>query len=265
MTALAVVVNYYGSSPRGRGTQSGARDVGADRRFIPARAGNTNAAIVPRPTAPVHPRAGGEHASAARRRSSPTGSSPRGRGTLQRFGDGGNQGRFIPARAGNTTFSTPMVGRSTVHPRAGGEHRPHPLEHRTRYGSSPRGRGTLRPGAQAMSGPRFIPARAGYRSAIARATAVHPRAGGEHIRERFPLKSPAGSSPRGRGPHARHGVKRLNTGSSPRGRGTPVEFRLVFVPVRFIPARAGNTSQCPRWPCPRPVHPRAGGEHSFSG
>jgi len=71
-----------GSSPRGRGTRAGLERRLAGPRFIPAWAGNTSIICAPRTVSAVHPRVGGEHSMAAWHRSSDTGSSPRGRGTL---------------------------------------------------------------------------------------------------------------------------------------------------------------------------------------
>ena len=69
--------------------------------------------------------------------------------------------RFIPARAGNTRRTNRPRSRSTVHPRAGGEHHEETYGMEVTNGSSPRGRGTL--DAPLLRGPRrrFIPARAG--------------------------------------------------------------------------------------------------------
>ena len=92
-------------------------------------------------------------------------------------------------------------------------------------GSSPRERGT----------PKKCPRPSA-------ATAVHPRASGEHAHgSRAPYRS---------------------AGSSPRERGTP-PHELGWSPAgRFIPARAGNTARrsCKTDTCP--VHPRASGEHA---
>ena len=71
---------------------------------------------------------------------------------------------------------------------------------------------------------RFIPARAGNThldlvSLVEKA--VHPRAGGEHVRKLRARSVPDGSSPRGRG------TQRLS--------------RRAVKLHRFIPARAGNT------------------------
>ena len=70
-----------GSSPRGRGTRSVLAHLLGLRRFIPARAGNTDCRDARGGTSPVHPRAGGEHFRRRKIASRLTGSSPRGRGT----------------------------------------------------------------------------------------------------------------------------------------------------------------------------------------
>ena len=155
-----------------------------------------------------------------------TGSSPRGRGTQRRRHGARTARRFIPARAGNT-LGTDCV-RVVVH------------------GSSSRGRGTPVAPLRALHIRRFIPARAGntrWPKPWDSRCPVHPRAGGEHDTGR--RLSPAG------------------TGSSPRGRGTLSAPRSGVRAHRFIPARAGNTALLPGRPGRRPVHPRAGGEHSF--
>ncbi|AHJ63200.1 Hypothetical protein GbCGDNIH3_1369 [Granulibacter bethesdensis] len=94
---------------------------------------------------------------------------------------------------------------------------------------------------------RFIPAQAGN-TQIGGLTElpapVHPRAGGEHVR--------------------RPALSRLPTGSSPRRRGTPPPPAGKAARVRFIPAQAGNTVFKCREHKGAAVHPRAGGEHSFS-
>ena len=153
----------------------------------------------------VHPRAGGEHLLVQVGSAYFIGSSPRGRGT--------------PLRS-RRAWRCP-----TVHPRAGGEHDKLRLRLRSRSGSSPRGRGTPPPGNRPESQHRFIPARAGNtapRAECAPVDPVHPRAGGEH-----PVTTP---------------VRRSSNGSSPRGRGTHRRNPRVAGIIRFIPARAGNTS-----------------------
>ena len=50
-------------------------------------------------------------------------------------------------------------------------------------------------------------------------------------------------------------------GSSPLARGTQPELVRLAHEVRFIPARAGNTSTIPGWHTGQAVHPRSRGEH----
>ena len=200
-------------------------DRNVERRFIPARAGNTRSHEGSAASAAVHPRAGGEHAGDASPGVPIAGSSPRGRGT-QHVGDPDfHVSRFIPARAGNTLD---IIFRAPQH-----------------NGSSPRGRGTREIKRGKAIADRFIPARAGNTCRARRwrpRGAVHPRAGGEH----------ASSSE-----HVPH-----RAGSSPRGRGTRAGDAQAHAEDRFIPARAGNTAENPVSVEFTTVHPRAGGEHA---
>ena len=241
--AIAIIT---GSSPRGRGTRPRPRRPRRDRRFIPARAGNTCSGAGSRRTYAVHPRAGGEHTHFRVGGDLWSGSSPRGRGT-RRGGHGApERSRFIPARAGNTPRRTRASPTPAVHPRAGGEHWPLSGAVCRWGGSSPRGRGTPDAALEMALGTRFIPARAGNtRRARSRwsTSAVHPRAGGEHT-------AFANSYYRARG-------------SSPRGRGTRVQAPSRAQHRRFIPARAGNTRRPGHPGREPPVHPRAGGEHTI--
>ena len=52
-------------------------------------------------------------------------------------------------------------------------------------------------------------------------------------------------------------------GSSPRMRGTPLDFPLDSLTLGIIPAYAGNTTSCPRYPCRCRDHPRVCGEHTY--
>ena len=92
-----------GSSPRGRGTPVAGWKPSPGHRFIPAWAGNTTRQASANTCVPVHPRVGGEHLAVVELCDLRYGSSPRGRGTPERFHIALEFRRFIPAWAGNTS------------------------------------------------------------------------------------------------------------------------------------------------------------------
>ncbi len=71
----------HGSSPRMRGTSKQLPALQAVDRFIPAHAGNIRSILTIPRSAPVHPRACGEHLAIHRQKTFVIGSSPRMRGT----------------------------------------------------------------------------------------------------------------------------------------------------------------------------------------
>ena len=89
------------------------------------------------------------------------GSSPRGRGKLDRAAGPGQVLGLIPARAGKTAPPERTHSCSTAHPRAGGENGDIVENTDPLLGSSPRGRG--KQGTQAVEAELrgLIPARAG--------------------------------------------------------------------------------------------------------
>ena len=193
---------------------------------------------------PVHPRVGGEHNCPVNHFENVRGSSPRGRGTRGGTCGGRSNPRFIPAWAGNTLKAWTFPRQATVHPRVGGEHPQTTGNARLIFGSSPRGRGTLRSAWFATGWKRFIPAWAGntYRQQqMWRSRTVHPRVGGEH--------------------GTRVSTSSNLIGSSPRGRGTLPVAQICHGPRRFIPAWAGNTPTKSSRGVVTSVHPRVGGEH----
>ena len=213
-----------GSSPLARGTPDQGQCNRRWHRFIPARAGNTGERSAPPSARTVHPRSRGEHSSWRKHIQRPSGSSPLARGTPDLPGSVSGVGRFIPARAGNTPWVVTMQ--------------------RCVDGSSPLARGTPARRPRHHPARRFIPARAGNTSALrplAPRVPVHPRSRGEHA--------------------AVAAEQVLGDGSSPLARGTLPGHAGPRGPLRFIPARAGNT----RWPGPvaarGSVHPRSRGEH----
>ncbi len=112
-----------------------------------------------------------------------------------------------------------------------------------RFGSSPRARGTGRLLPVPCCSSRFIPACAGNRFSEelgTQASTVHPRVRGEQER----------------------GIDRVfaGCGSSPRARGTDRQNRRNHMPLRFIPACAGNSFDLTNPTHWMPVHPRVRGE-----
>ena len=218
---------WHGSSPLARGTLVGRDRPESANRFIPARAGNTVTASLPR---------GLWH-----------GSSPLARGTLVGRDRPESANRFIPARAGNTGPSSWYPDGRPVHPRSRGEHSFVVAGFLGKIGSSPLARGTRLAEANPPRWVRFIPARAGNTvSAPVQLdqSKVHPRSRGEHRGQSSKRTFPAGSSPLARGTHAAP-VRRAD-------------------PVRFIPARAGNTASSTSRQRAASVHPRSRGEHVTS-
>ena len=235
-----------GSSPLARGTRARGRDAADARRFIPARAGNTPWAARRSRCNAVHPRSRGEHVIYFTLSPQSDGSSPLARGTLQRRAGLAHPDRFIPARAGNTETSHRPPSSRTVHPRSRGEHGFVGHAMNGSIGSSPLARGTRTVRRAVKASERFIPARAGNTRAtpcMSTPTTVHPRSRGEHR------------------PAAAHVVGSF--GSSPLARGTRHELATPPPRVRFIPARAGNTSGTVEPRSREAVHPRSRGEHAF--
>ena len=234
-----------GSSPRVRGTGVQLSDYTGGPRFIPAGAGNSRRRHSWCWAAPVHPRGCGEQGSEERMADEQTGSSPRVRGTGGRRHCRPKRPRFIPAGAGNSRAVLVRVGHVTVHPRGCGEQERCGSAPGAVGGSSPRVRGTDRPGRGQGGRKRFIPAGAGNRARTGAGLAprpVHPRGCGEQASSRCRTWISPGSSPRVRGT----------------GRGQPGRHRGR----RFIPAGAGNRSgRCPDAGGPA-VHPRGCGEQA---
>ncbi len=237
----------------------------AERRFIPARAGNT---IVKSPLDrlhAVHPRACGEHDVCSRASNWAAGSSPRVRGTRGSQRDVGVGRRFIPARAGNTRSPSRARPAQSVHPRACGEHRLTAGQPRLVHGSSPRVRGTRFFAQTKRAAKRFIPARAGNTvstPSTSNSPPVHPRACGEHFARLDQRQALDRFIP------ARAGNTWVTTPTAacpsvhPRACGEHSGGVLnAFDAQRFIPARAGNTAACAGRPATTAVHPRACGEH----
>ena len=171
-----------GSSPRVRGTVSGASSRLGIWRFIPACAGNRARRSSSRKLASVHPRVCGEQFGAVLGLGWRIGSSPRVRGTDRRQNRVTYGVRFIPACAGNSEKGVCGECGAPVHPRVCGEQSPSGAARSRSNGSSPRVRGTVHALCGLEGMPRFIPACAGNscrQRRLPTACPVHPRVCGE--------------------------------------------------------------------------------------
>ena len=240
---LAKFANADGSSPRARGTRAFLIFKPGLMRFIPAGAGNALAAARLNEIAAVHPRGRGERATRLAATSTPSGSSPRARGTPVCLGGVRGLVRFIPAGAGNALQRYTLRDGGTVHPRGRGERCTSSARTSSSDGSSPRARGTRCSNHAASINHRFIPAGAGNavdEAGNCQTYTVHPRGRGERVSLILTALTTGGSSPRARGTQRRVGPEQGH--------------------LRFIPAGAGNAT--PSWAsaASRAVHPRGRGE-----
>jgi hypothetical protein len=232
-----------GSSPPARGTGVLEQEVVVVLRFIPACAGSGRRG----PECPfwraVHPRLRGERTLASTLTPSQAGSSPPARGTGSQKEFEMRALRFIPACAGNGSWTPRARTATPVHPRLRGERQRHPMKTATVNGSSPPARGTGDRVAPRAALTRFIPACAGNGRAAAspaRRRSVHPRLRGERT--------------------GTVGSDSSSSGSSPPARGTGARAPQGPVAARFIPACAGNGTRRRCLPHTRSVHPRLRGE-----
>ena len=111
----------------------------------------------------VHPRACGEQRATAVEETTGIGSSPRLRGTVLAALGQSEEGRFIPAPAGNSSLTSLGEYHPPVHPRACGEQASTTMKPSGVIGSSPRLRGTDTLSRGLGEAIRFIPAPAGNR------------------------------------------------------------------------------------------------------
>ncbi|SBG53510.1 Domain of uncharacterised function (DUF2825) [Klebsiella pneumoniae] len=154
-------VTDCGLSPLARGTPCSLHPYKPSLRFIPAGAGNTSATTSNQLGFTVYPRWRGEHNNSLAIWEADAGLSPLARGTLVISSLICHKARFIPAGAGNTSYSLWRSGSGSVYPRWRGEHWADKFREAEKRGLSPLARGT--PGVQQsiISKIRFIPAGAG--------------------------------------------------------------------------------------------------------
>ena len=152
--------------------------------------------------------------------------------------------RLIPAHAGKTQAEPRSEPRPWAHPRSRGENARAPASPTSWRGSSPLTRGKLSHGWWGAFSLRLIPAHAGkteQRSALAYASAAHPRSRGENASSSWSARSLSGSSPLTRGKP----IARPHSGSC----------------TGLIPAHAGKTAPGPTPARGWAAHPRSRGEN----
>ena len=133
---------HLGSSPRMRGTPTDTAREPPGAGLIPTYAGNT--LVRPRSAHPAraHPHVCGEHSGECETSPIFQGSSPRMRGTRQRYWPGSPRSGLIPTYAGNTKGANSAGVLTRAHPHVCGEHAIEVVAAVFTWGSSPRMRGT---------------------------------------------------------------------------------------------------------------------------
>ena len=118
---ITVCGKSTGLSPLARGTAPWCAAFVGAMRFIPARAGNSERTVRELRGEAVYPRSRGEQIVDNVTVETGSGLSPLARGTGYNYLPEKRAGRFIPARAGNSTSGRWAPGRQTVYPRSRGE------------------------------------------------------------------------------------------------------------------------------------------------
>ena len=219
--------------------------------IIPAHAGLTLLGAGHRRSGGDHPRACGAHILYESLIVYGLGSSPRMRGSRLASALPRTSAGIIPAHAGLTRPTAALAVAHRDHPRACGAHVRPIVSLNSRWGSSPRMRGSPTCLRIAVRAGGIIPAHAGLTSRRATRRGWvwdHPRACGAHpcpVRSRF-----------------------FYPGSSPRMRGSQLLHSLLYSSSGIIPAHAGLTRRraSPSAGCSKTVlrrdHPRACGAHA---
>ena len=237
-----------GSSPRMRGKPGPTRPRPRAGRIIPAHAGQTVCGARSTSVATDHPRACGANPSENSVSGTAIGSSPRMRGKLSAGKLQFAANRIIPAHAGQTIGDFIHFVYESDHPRACGANSIWGRGPPVTCGSSPRMRGKLERVGLLVPLHRIIPAHAGQTAPARYDTALrpdHPRACGANDHD--------------------NDVAALDGGSSPRMRGKPVSLAVSSMPMRIIPAHAGQTRVPYTGEVATPDHPRACGANLGGG
>ena len=193
-------------------------------RLIPAHAGKTLEAVIPRSCQGAHPRSRGENYYSSVHAFVDEGSSPLTRGKPIRKRPTHRCRRLIPAHAGKTRGRRCTTRGAPAHPRSRGENVVAASSWGGRQGSSPLTRGKQHFANAVDVERRLIPAHAGKTSALFCAWATlgaHPRSRGENPVEHFTAV--------------------CRVGSSPLTRGKPGGRQTAAIRAGLIPAHAGKT------------------------
>ncbi|ESF39944.1 hypothetical protein SEES8400_06211 [Salmonella enterica subsp. enterica serovar Senftenberg str. ATCC 8400] len=158
---FSITLFISGLSPLARGTRLMCAACHANRRFIPAGAGNTLYRQCEIFRDAVYPRWRGEHLKPEYAFKVDRGLSPLARGTHEFTQGNRAASRFIPAGAGNTRVSSDASPELPVYPRWRGEHAFSGGSNGSMPGLSPLARGTRESDSLQRRLRRFIPAGAG--------------------------------------------------------------------------------------------------------
>ena len=215
----------HGSSPLARGLLGWGSGGDDARRIIPARAGFTMVYILACHNIWDHPRSRGVYAENSATPAATAGSSPLARGLQDTCHTTHKSLRIIPARAGFTPATCPLVTSSRDHPRSRGVYAIGLRVGAPAPGSSPLARGLLDEPADPARDLGIIPARAGFtrpRRPSQNGRRDHPRSRGVYTALADLPPAHRGSSPLARGlPECRRARRRGPGGSSPLARGLP--------------------------------------------
>ena len=276
-----------GLSPRVRGNRNPRQHHRPSAGSIPARAGEPERRSTVIDLFRVYPRACGGTYSIRRGRHGNAGLSPRVRGNRIMPLRDGTKERSIPARAGEPALRAGEVGDPRVYPRACGGTRPGPAVFALLYGLSPRVRGNPQRGAAAIVVSPVYPRACGGTFLVLCVghdlRGLSPRVRGNQLRQQErrarqrsiparagePCSLPQYANGKGVYPRACGGTGRRAPvvvapwGLSPRVRGNRAARPSRVLPMRSIPARAGEPARLTAGRLSPRVYPRACGGTAF--
>ena len=232
-----------GPSPRVRGKPRSSSIGICFSRSIPASAGETRTERGRPLHDPVHPRECGGNRARGCRSTTGSGPSPRVRGKRAFLVCRADEGRSIPASAGETLAGAGPAAARTVHPRECGGNRTERCAAKVSLGPSPRVRGKHRISKGQVRLGGSIPASAGETRTAGRvrtATWVHPRECGGNTTPRRTRYQIDGPSPRVRGKPMSAAEKEGRSRSIPASAGETAASRAARFAFRVHPRECGG-------------------------